>query len=305
MKLYKYCGPSRISDLMYRKIRFTQAYEFNDPFDLSPTYDMFSREDQERFCLEDHAVGGDGKSYIMTPERMFLMLNATKLGMEFLSRQHQWLDGQFVINNNLSANLQLSLTFGVLSLSEVHDSLLMWAHYGDQHRGFVIEFDTDNAFFRSCYAQEFPSFLMKVDYSDVRPHLSSTTINRPEALTRKAKVWAYEQEWRLIRYLSQANEVRPLQKMGEVPLFDALPLHLFTFPEAAITAVFTGAKMRSDEYQKLTNLLSSDPNYSHVRIHHMMQSDEEFALITNPPLPGHVDSLALHGKVVSARPMRV
>ncbi|MFM2389160.1 MAG: hypothetical protein RLZZ437_715 [Pseudomonadota bacterium] len=305
MKLYKYCGPNRISDLVHRKIRLTQAIEFNDPFDLSPTYDMLSKEDQERFCLEDQLNGGDGKSFVLTPQRMFLMINATKLGMEFLTRQYQWLGGMFSLNNNLCANLQLSLTFGVLSLSEIHDSLLMWSHYGDQHRGFVIEFDTDNAFFNSNYAQEFPSFLLKVDYSDVRPHLSSTTLNRPEALTRKAKVWAYEQEWRLIRYLKQANEVRSIHEPEKIPAFDALPLHLFSFPEEAVTAIFTGAKMRSDDYQKLTSFLSSDPQYSHVRMHHMLQSDEEFALTTTPPLPGNEDPLALHGKVVSARPMRV
>src|SRR5437667_6790953 len=36
---------------------------------------------------------------------------------------------------------------GILSLSEVPDSTLMWSHYGAQHHGFLIGFDSDHPFF--------------------------------------------------------------------------------------------------------------------------------------------------------------
>jgi hypothetical protein len=305
MKLYKYCSANRIHDLKSRKIRFTQACEFNDPFDLAPTYDMLSQEDQSRFILEDIAEGGDGKSYSLTPKRQKLMMEATQRGFEFVFRRFQWLGGQFAVDNNLVANMQLSLTYGVLSLSEIHDSLLMWSHYGDLHRGFVIEFDTSADFFRPCFARRVPSFLLKVDYSDVRPHLSSTTLNRPEALTRKSTAWAYEREWRMIKFLSEADERRSIHSSHEVPRHDALPVHLYQFPELAVTAVFTGAKMRSDEYTALTDLVSTDPAYSHVRMHHMQQSANEYRLTTSPQIPGTSPDPEHLPQVVSARPMRV
>ena len=36
---------------------------------------------------------------------------------------------------------------GVLSLSRTNDSLLMWAHYADSHRGFVLGLDETHPFF--------------------------------------------------------------------------------------------------------------------------------------------------------------
>jgi len=32
--------------------------------------------------------------------------------------------------------------YGVISLTTINDSLLMWAHYADNHRGILIEFNT-------------------------------------------------------------------------------------------------------------------------------------------------------------------
>jgi hypothetical protein len=41
---------------------------------------------------------------------------------------------------------KLDLSIGILCLSRVGDSLLMWSHYADQYAGAVIEFDGDNGF---------------------------------------------------------------------------------------------------------------------------------------------------------------
>ena len=44
----------------------------------------------------------------------------------------------------------MNTSIGVLSLCEHADSLLMWPHYGDGHRGFVIAFDTSAPFFHQA-----------------------------------------------------------------------------------------------------------------------------------------------------------
>jgi hypothetical protein len=41
---------------------------------------------------------------------------------------------------------QLNQLVGVLSLSRVRDSLLMWSHYADQYAGAVMEFDGSHEF---------------------------------------------------------------------------------------------------------------------------------------------------------------
>lgn len=36
---------------------------------------------------------------------------------------------------------------GILSLTSKNDNLLMWVHYANSHKGFVVEFNIENVFF--------------------------------------------------------------------------------------------------------------------------------------------------------------
>ena len=57
---------------------------------------------------------------------------------------------------------------GILSLSEVNDDILMWAHYGDCHKGFCIEYErsADNVLGKQAapvsYHYELPSLTPKL-----------------------------------------------------------------------------------------------------------------------------------------------
>jgi hypothetical protein len=67
----------------------------------------------------------------------------------------------------------------------------MWVHYADQHKGFVIGFDTGASLFTSEGRT-----LKKVKY-DLEPPLLGPGENPSLELCRlKAKDWEYEQEWR-------------------------------------------------------------------------------------------------------------
>ena len=61
---------------------------------------------------------------------------------------------------SLQSNVDAS---GVLCLSECHDDILMWSHYGDSHRGICLEFKaTNTALFgeaqRVKYAETYTDF---------------------------------------------------------------------------------------------------------------------------------------------------
>ena len=297
MKLFKYLHPSRIDVVENLNIRFTQAIDFNDPFDFSPMYGIFSKEDLESFAdvLDDN--GHKTGQKLITPEVWNQALSATSKGYAALHKRYSNMEGTYSIDNNEMARLQLSLTYGVLSLCERHDNLLMWAHYADYHRGFVVEFDTRNVFFGSLDGKTEPSTLGKVEYSDVRPHLSYSTIGRPEALLRKSEAWSYEKEWGLIKSLVDADTRIDRQDDPEICLF--------RFPTGAVSAIYTGAKMRLEDYYRLTKIPSEQKGMTHVRLHHMQLSGEEFQLETTPPLPGQEDPTALSGRVVTAHSFRV
>ena len=54
-------------------------------------------------------------------------------------------DSNFVVNKIE----QLKKSLVILSLTRTPYNPLMWAHYGDEHRGFVIGYDIENEFFQS------------------------------------------------------------------------------------------------------------------------------------------------------------
>ncbi|MBY2984863.1 DUF2971 domain-containing protein [Rhizobium leguminosarum] len=82
---------------------------------------------------------------------------------------------------------------GILCMSEAWESPLMWAHYGDSHKGMALGFDVpDEAFY-------------KVDYVKERPTLASMGLNNLDEITAedikrltrmKASGWDYEKEYR-------------------------------------------------------------------------------------------------------------
>lgn len=88
---------------------------------------------------------------------------------------------------------QLSEDNGVLCMSKTWESPLMWAHYGDSHKGMVLGFDVPEVLYPA------------VEYVEKRPtreemgldgvgQMSEATMGR--LIKMKAKGWEYEQEHR-------------------------------------------------------------------------------------------------------------
>ena len=89
---------------------------------------------------------------------------------------------------------------GVYSMTSKKDDLLMWGHYADSHRGFVIGFDT-----ASLKLNQYLS-LVKVKYVDEYPIFDDSQLDITNSIHehmgivagRKGKQWENEQEWRLV-----------------------------------------------------------------------------------------------------------
>lgn len=93
-------------------------------------------------------------------------------------------------------------SYRACSFSARLDSMLMWSHYADQHKGFCIEYmvsDLPPTDFRN-------RFMYPVNYQD-KVFDASTILNtgahynnlRPTQIALvKAKDWEYEEEWRLV-----------------------------------------------------------------------------------------------------------
>jgi len=97
---------------------------------------------------------------------------------------------------------QLRSSTGISCLSELDDSLLMWAHYANNHRGMCVEYDLMEFNTQLRYTP------VPVIYSDKRVCVSTldpASLEKNiqgifiESLTSKSLDWQYENEWRIIR----------------------------------------------------------------------------------------------------------
>ena len=93
---------------------------------------------------------------------------------------------------------------GICSFSEVHDQVLMWAHYADQFRGICIGYNfskllqnlaKDVSFVRMYYSEKVPT----VRRTDRTPKHWARMI-----LSYKNYRWLYEREWRMFAPLGEA-----------------------------------------------------------------------------------------------------
>ncbi len=288
MKLYKYMSfESAIRLLRDGCVRFTQPGDFNDPFEMNPSFDLMSKQDLDGLPDAPDVPG----MKILTPEALKSMFAAILPGLQKEISKHAGQDGAFVLRNNELAQSTLDDEFGVFCLSEAADNLLMWAHYADNHRGVAIQFDTESKFFsEDSLGSDLPSF-RTVEYIMKRPILSHSNLRSPSLLFRKSPEWSYEREWRYIRRLSEAHRV-----IDSMPY----PIHLFGLPEDSISGIVVGCRVLQQDRCRLFDSLSDSP-IAGATIFQARLHDEEYRLQIDPPLDGKFDPAALAGRVCSAR----
>jgi len=108
----------------------------------------------------------------------------------------------------------ININYLGLSMSKCMDSILMWSHYGENHRGVMLEFNLNSSFF---YTKNNEGLAYSVPYSSIRPPFVSNEIVKKASVNRasseeveeirkciftKAKCWDYEEEVRFIQPLS-------------------------------------------------------------------------------------------------------
>lgn len=251
-KLYKYFAPARSGILDNWLIRFTQPGSLNDPFEMKPHISGFGTPEEELAVAtgrwEEHAR----ERYAELVERYGNRVSFAdfRAGIE-KDRAVMIQKAVAKIPNHHAEmasriNKLINDSVGVLSLCSYPYSLLMWPHYADSHRGFVVEFDTSSPFFSQerppehvnaseeeaiQFAEEYGR-LRAVTYSSERPSVAATKLSFNLLLT-KGLDWEYEDEWRMLMPLQYADKKEASDDLG-------YPVCLFKIPPRAITKVIVG-----------------------------------------------------------------
>ena len=168
----------------------------------------------------------------------------------------------------------------MLCLSHTCNNILMWAHYADEHRGFVVGLDEGHAFFQSTAyyydppwgKQELnaPGFgtLRDVSYKKERPNIDRGDNIPLDSFFTKSTDWSYEKEVRIYKHLSEAEET-----IGET----YSGVSLFGLPRRIIRKVMVGA-LASSELQSGIQALLKHKNMTDVVLEAAELDRREYSL---------------------------
>lgn len=188
-RLYKYgrLGPHSESLFSGSKIWLSPPAQLNDPFECRP---WFTYQGTEKEIFEVIITGFRKQNPSATREQALAAANKI-----YTQRRH--LAPGFWESLSAEVIRDLGSRIGLYCLAEVPDSILMWSHYGADHKGYCLAFEgTDNT---AVFGEA-----QKVRYSEMYPQVDFFKTPKQEQIEpiflTKHSGWAYEREWRIVDY---------------------------------------------------------------------------------------------------------
>lgn len=177
--------------LLKNHVYLASPKDFNDPFDfrIAKNYHLLDTPEKK-----ENFANASIEKY-----RDILLISGRNIEDEkrILKDKLQDID-QYQKENEEFRFREMDKHYGVLSLSGRWDSILMWSHYSNFHRGFNIGYDEEKMRESGLFGKGGP-----VSYSDSFPMLDPSIQHSMEVSFQqthhKAKEWEYEQEYRLAK----------------------------------------------------------------------------------------------------------
>jgi hypothetical protein len=184
--IYKYMGfDIGMKALQHNTLGFTNPLAFNDPYDCTPKLiDFDNLPDKYREYLVTK-LRSDLNSAEQDALLKVMYTHPDELVTKKLSAQG--------MENEIKNR-------GVTCFSKNFNNILMWSHYAASHTGVCIGFNLEKLY---LYISEVSSekMMVQVTYADTFTPIDYYTRKREaivQWLKTKAKIWAYEEEIRII-----------------------------------------------------------------------------------------------------------
>lgn len=206
MRLFRYfdlCGG--LVTLRNQTMRFASPLAFNDPFELTPrlekpTDDLLMEQLKALHLIEDYFQRvGIKRGQTSEESAHDYFANELPKRFEKLRTPESWREKMLELKWEIKGIFADS--FRILCCSHRDDSILMWSHYADKHRGLVIEFEADEM----IRGVQLSDDALKVRYRSTPPtvpaldkDINSTERGMNLSVGTKALEWSYEEEVRLI-----------------------------------------------------------------------------------------------------------
>lgn len=191
-RLYIYKPPNEHTQDILRKDRLWAAKpkHFNDPFDCD--LEIAQHITEESVIARIRSKYGEREQW--TPK--------VSRHVESIFDEHG--DFTLIERNRLNAETQRLIQkiqgFGIVCLSEVFDSILMWSHYAANHTGVCFDLlrEPVNQLGDAslCSPIKYNAKYPQIDIRRMLINRDGRTINL--MLRHKSYCWKYEKEWRMI-----------------------------------------------------------------------------------------------------------
>ncbi len=296
MPLYKYVQPKRIDIIENGKIRFTQPAAFNDPFDTRPhilaladdkwltTFLEENIENEEKLKeISEESLEKEFSKYGVTRKHPLFEFVLQKMKGMMKTQAPAFFKSIFKLQNPIFKNVifeALNNTIGVLSLSEKPDNILMWGHYADSHKGFVIEFDEIHPFFDQRKKEgEIQGHVRKMNYLRERPKITLYDSSLSDDENMKIWIekfiwsknidWEYEQEWRMVYAFKDKEDT--LTKVDT-------DIFLFPLPIDCVKSIILGCRMSEENKGCFRTILRNHNKYHHIQIFQAVEDEKKFEI---------------------------
>ncbi len=275
-QLYKYFAPERWGFLADLRIRYSQLGSFNDPFEGRPEITSLTTQEDVLAMIGRVLPEEMESAYSALPRHVQATIPWKQVFLlaEHLaaSKQGEMLAALESITPHAASFItgKIDQVLGVLCLSEVPDSLLMWAHYCSSHTGFVVEFEGWHPSFHEQKSDEDDlRHIRRVHYRESRPSAPLTEMSAIELFLVKSGHWTYEREWRIVRPLVDAATT-----VEEQPY----PIALFDVTADSIKRVILGARMKADIEANIRQAMRANPGMSSVKVQRAVPDGTNFLL---------------------------
>ena len=282
-KLYKYVSAEGAGHILRDgKLRCSSPVLFNDPFDgqieaarefSKQQVDDYVAKRVMAFAVAGSQIPPEASEVFKYRYEQFKQQLATGKSSEDALKEDAW-------SRRLTEALaepsqprdpikwsKIQRDFRVCTFSETPESISMWSHYADHHRGACLEFSARPDGLVKCarkvsYIRDLPKFASLEEWGDFLLGLGELDWSRlvEEYLLRKNPEWAYEREWRILFPKPSSDD-----------------LHYYRpFSEAELTAVYLGIRMRDVDRFVLQSLCAG--KYSTAEIKRAARSKKQFCI---------------------------
>ena len=280
MIFYKYAGKSGIRVIEDLRLKITPPIEFNDPFELTPRSkltitltDMLNmaktNPNHYRGVFEDLKKDGYCNTFGQFITELPRILPLKFKTFEMAMRKE-------LVKKDMESVKEASAYFGILCVSTIPNSIPMWSHYAEHHRGIVIGLDVANIgsslgpFARVKYRK-----LRRAFDRWLNPKTSGWFREVMDTMFIKSRVWCYEQEYRRVFRLADLIHTRPNGRRKCDYLFDISGNN--------IREVIFGCRIKKAYEERIRAVLARRPKtFAHVKLFRCERHRSRFELEITP-----------------------